>query len=162
MKSFLQLLIGLPLAALLSTTALAQDAVPGDVDVNEITMDVTDNARNFRHANRGRMRNMVYEYMLENGDITQEELDARAAIRETHRAELKALREAGDADALAARVAELRQERAAHREAMREYVNAHEDLSAALEERRREMGEGRRRGRDENRGPGNGGGGNGS
>ncbi|MBN1377745.1 MAG: hypothetical protein JXA04_00765 [Gammaproteobacteria bacterium] len=159
MKNIIGILIGVPLVALLSVPTFAQDL--DNVDVGEITMDVSDNARTIRNEHRNRIRNVVYQYMLENGDITQAELDARLALRETHREELRALREAGDKEGLAARIAELKQERAAHREQMREYINAHEDLATALQEQRREFQERRREGAgpgDGGQGPGNGGG----
>lgn len=151
MKKLVGILVGIPLVTLLSVPALAQD-----VDVGEITMDVADDARTIRQRNRGRIRNIVYEYMLENGDITQDELDARLALREAHREELRALRESGDEEALAARIAELKQERTAHREQMREYISVHEDLATGIEERRREFQQQRRRRADRDRSPGDG------
>ena len=145
MKKFLKLLVVLPFAASLSSIACAQDVDLSEVDLNEITMDIAEDARGFRHK-RGHhaFHSTVIDYMLANGDITQEELDAMKANREAVRDELRALKEAGDKDALQARIRELREEQKAKRDELREYVQNHEDLAEAIAERRKEIREKRR------------------
>lgn len=153
MKSLLSYLLVLPLATVCGVYASAQTEEMEEVEVNEVTIDIADDARSFRRAGRGALRSIVYNYMLENGDITQEELDALQAEREAIRAELDALRESGDEEALAARITELRENRAASREELREYVDANEDLAAAVEEQREQIQD-RRRDRNGRRGSG--------
>lgn len=116
--------------------------VTDTTDIEEITMDVVDDARSRRHQNnRGEIRSTILDYMLENGDITQEEIDALAAERAAVKVELAALREAGDEDALAARIAELREERKAAKEELRAYVDSNEELTAAIAEQREQIKE---------------------
>lgn len=141
-----KLLIGLPLFMVLSVPTLAQTDV--DVEVDDVTMDVAKHAR--EHRNNG-IKNIVAEYMLEQGDITQEELDALKARRAAVREELKALKESGDEEALAARIAELREERAATREEIKAYIASHEDLAAIIQERREEVRDRRDQRREERR-----------
>lgn len=110
-------------------------------DIDDITMDVE--VKEFKRGHKMKMGigSVVREYMLENGDITQEEIDAKKAEREAVRAELKALKEAGDTEALAAKKEELKAQREEHRAAMKEYVESNEELKAAIDEKKAELKE---------------------
>ena len=120
----------LPICALLSLPVYAQD-----VDLEDVTMDIKEQKSNKRAA-RSEVRDLITDYMLENGDITQEEIDAQAEARAAVRAEIKELREAGDQEALDARLAELREERTAQREEFQAYLDENDELRTAIEEQR--------------------------
>jgi len=110
-------------------------------DIDDITMDVEVKEYKRGHKMKAHLGSIINEYMLENGDITQLELDEQKAEREAIRAELKALKEAGDTDGLAARKEELRAQREEHRAAMKEYVENNEELKASIDERKQEFKE---------------------
>ena len=142
-KSIGILALGLSLSVALPVSA---EEVAG-----EATMDVID-SRDFKprmkHRAAAGARAIIHDYMLENGDITEEELEARKAEREATREELRALREAGDTDAFEARLAELREVRQERREATREYIEANSKLADALAEYRDEVRERRQERRE--------------
>lgn len=141
-----KLMLGLPLVMALVHPAFAQD----EIEVDDVTMEVVKEAR--EHRSQGvRMRSIVAEYMLAQGDITQEQLDALKAERQAVREELKALKESGDEEALAARIAELREAREANKAELKEYVANHEDLAELIAERREEVRERREQRRDRRR-----------
>ena len=146
--SAMALLISLPAVALADEDAVDLDAV----NLDEVTMSVEDakerGLKLGKHERMGR-KQLILEHMLENGDITQEEIDERIANRAAVKEELKALRESGDQEALTARITELREERAERRQALRDYVEANEDLADALKERREDVLERRRLRREE-------------
>lgn len=125
-----------------SVGALAQE----ELEVNDVTMNViSSNDIEFEPAGeRGQLRDIVTSYMLENGDITQEQLDAARARRRENYLELKSLRESGDTEALAALLAELREESRQQREELKAYIDSHEELSEALRDQRRAVREQRR------------------
>ena len=75
-----KLAVTLSVFSTLSLHAYAQDAVEVEVEVEDVTMNVMEQKRDQRQA-RGDMRSIVADYMLEQGDITVEELEARRAER---------------------------------------------------------------------------------
>ena len=146
MKMLLSYTMRLLLMLPISVGSLAQTEEMADVDLDEVTVNITEDARSFNRSGRGELRSVVQTYMLENGDITQRELDTLRAERQTVREELRALRESGDKEALAARISELREKRVKAREKLREYVENNEELSAAIEEQREQLQDKRRDG----------------
>ena len=85
------------LGSLVSAPVLADDPV------DEVTMEIaTDERKGLRLGIP--IREIIVQYMLENGDITQEQLDEMKANRQATLAELRELREAGDREALAVSV----------------------------------------------------------
>ncbi|MFT6551351.1 MAG: membrane peptidoglycan carboxypeptidase [Zhongshania marina] len=128
--------------AITSAGAFAQE----EIEVNDITMNVVSSSDiEFESSGeRGKLRDIVTNYMLENGDITQEQLDAARAQRRENYQELKLLRESGDQDALLDLLSELRDERMAIREELKAYIESHDDLAEALKEQREAVREQRR------------------
>ena len=90
---------------------------------------------------RGEMhvRKFVLDYMVEAGDIDQAEIDEIKAQNKVDRAELKALKAAGDDEGFEIRKAELKAQRGERRAEMKAYVEAHEDLKGQWEAKRSEM-----------------------
>jgi hypothetical protein len=95
---------------------------------------------------KARMGKIVHAYMLEQGDITQGEIDLLKAEREANHAELKTLKEAGDTEGLAAKKAELKAKSDERRAAMKEYINNNEALKTQLQEKKKK-GKGKRNGK---------------
>jgi hypothetical protein len=91
------------------------------------------------HKMKMRISTIVHNYMLEQGDITQGEIDILKAEHEANRAAIKTLKEAGDTEGLAAKKAELRTKREERRDAMKAYIDSHEELKTQLEEKRDEF-----------------------
>lgn len=86
---------------------------------------------------RSHMGKIVHAYMLEQGDITQGEIDILKAEREANHAEMKALKEAGDTEGLAAKKEELKAKYEERRATMKEYINNNEALKTKLEEKKK-------------------------
>lgn len=132
-----KLALALPLIALLNTPVFAQEEVIVEDAVEQVRERRGDQFR----AARAEIRTTITDYMLENGDITQEELDALQAEREAVREELRSLRESGDREALQARLEELRETRSERRDEFRAYLDENEDLRTALVEQREALRE---------------------
>ncbi|MCP5144430.1 MAG: hypothetical protein H6978_06370 [Gammaproteobacteria bacterium] len=123
--------------------ALAAALVAGSMNVTALEGTAGDMTMNLvdRHAARPHLppraieglRDIITDYQIANGDLTEEQLAEMEAQREALREELHALRESGDYEALEARLAELRADRIARQEALRDYVAAHEDLRLELQ-----------------------------
>ncbi len=128
----------LPLIAAFSLPAVAQEESTFEHSADEVTMDVLKQKRGRGHGVRA-IKKLVAEYMLENGDITVEELQIEKEEKRAIKAELKELKESGDQEALQARIEELRVERAARREEVKAYIAEHEDLAIAIEKRKEEI-----------------------
>ena len=128
----------MPLLCLQSLPGVADDAVLDDVG-----MDVVAAQEGMDRPDLQRPREIIRDYMLDNGDLTQEDIDARQEARQALREELKALREAGDEEALQAKRDELRALREERREQVRAYVEENDELRTALEEARAENREAR-------------------
>lgn len=125
-------LLTLPVLVAFSLPALGQNSAQDEVDLDDITMDVV--REDVRHANRIPMpaRDIIIDYMLENGDITPEQIEQRIAERKALSDELKELKESGDREAIIARFAELREQGQMRRDAVRAYIEENEDLREAL------------------------------
>ena len=120
--------------------SLVSAPVLADDPVDEVTMEIATDERKGKRLGIP-IREIIVQFMLENGDITQEELDELKANRQATLAEIRALREAGDREALAAKRAELLALAQSRREQLREYLANNSDLQeqiAALREEQRE------------------------
>lgn len=135
----------IPFIAAFSFNAIAQE----DVQVEDFTMDVAKHKKHGKHHAKDATRRLVTEYMLENGDITEAEIEAMKEERKAVREELRALREAGDKEALKARISELREARRAEREELKEYIAGNTELAEAIRERRQEIRERKKERREE-------------
>jgi len=105
------------------------------------------------HKIKSHIRSIIRTHMLENGYITQDEINLRKAERELTRIELKTLKETGNVEGLAAKKAELRAKRKVHKAAIKAYVNNNEELKAEIKEKtkalRQKMKERRQKASDE-------------
>ncbi|WP_096086965.1 hypothetical protein [Agaribacterium haliotis] len=134
----------LGLAGLISSAASSQDI---DKELEELSMEPREH-KHKRHRAHKEMRDLVANYMLENGDITQAELDQRAEQRKATREEIRALKESGDKEALQARLDELKAQRHERREQMKDYLAENEELAAAIKEQRETIKERRKEHRE--------------
>ena len=120
-------------------------------DLDNVTMEISKKEFKRGHKMRFPAHDIVQEYMLEKGDITQEEIDARKAEKQLHREELKALKEAGDTEGYKAKIAEFKEQHKGRKAALKEYIDANDDLKAAIEERKQQLKEERKRRQQEKR-----------
>lgn len=107
-------------------------------NLDRVTMELS--TKEVKRGNRLNMRSydIIFDYMLKNGDITQEELDKNKAKRKLHRAELKLLKSQGDFKAFKTRLSEIKKEHKAERKKIKEYLKKHDDLKQLLKEERKE------------------------
>lgn len=122
-----------------------------NTDLDDVTMDITT-----KEVKRGQrinfeVRETIQNFQLENGDITQEEIDNRKAERAANRAEMQALKESGDVDALMAKRDELKAQHSERRQAMKEYIDNNEELKTALQTQKEEIKAARREQKAERR-----------
>lgn len=99
----------------------------------------------FKHGfKRGHKRGFggqdtIRDFMLANGDLTQDQIDDQKEQRELMMTEYKALKEAGDKDALSAKRTEFKAKREERKTAMKKYIAEHSELQALLKAERSEM-----------------------
>lgn len=154
-SSFTAALLTLISFTSISATINAQEISElSSISIEDVTMNIVEDARAYNNENRGDMRHAIYDYMLANGDLTQEQIDTLISERELIKIELDTLRDTGDDEALAARITELREERENSKEELRTYVDTHEDLAETISNYREEITEqrndqDRRRNRDD-------------
>jgi len=91
------------------------------------------------HHGKMQQRQLVLDYMVEAGDITQAEIDERVAARKVLHEELKALHEAGDDAGFDEKKASMKALMRELRAETKAYVENHEDLKSLLEEQRKTM-----------------------
>ena len=118
-------LCGVYLAMLLAPTVMADDCERG--------------GQQRGHHGKMQQRQLVLDYMVEAGDITQAEIDERVAARKVLREELKALREAGDDAGFDEKKASMKASMRELRAETKAYIENHEDLKSLLEEQRKAM-----------------------
>jgi len=116
-------LCGVYLAMLLAPTVMADDCERG--------------GKQRGHHGKMQQRQLVLQYMVEAGDITQAEIDERVEARKVLREELKALREAGDDQGFEEKKAAMKASMREMRAETKAYVESHEDLKSLLEEQRK-------------------------
>ena len=95
------------------------------------------------------IRDIVQTYMLEQGDITQGEIDLMKAERKAIHESMKALKESGDTEALTAKKAELKEKWKARRAEVKAYIESHEDLQAKIDVKKEELKAKRKERREE-------------
>jgi len=107
-----------------------------DLNGSNIDTERSGHKHSKRHGTKmkSRMGKIVHAYMLEQGDITQGEIDILKTEREANHVEMKALKEAGDTDGLAAKKEELKAKHEERRATMKEYINNNEALKTQLKE----------------------------
>lgn len=129
----------------ISVTTYAQiieiPELSSNASIEDVTMNIVENAREHSDIIQGDKRHTIYDYMLANGDLTQEQINTLVAERESIKTELNALRDSGNNEALAARITELREERKNNQTKLRIYVDTHEDLAATISNYREEITE---------------------
>lgn len=81
----------------------------------------------------------IMEYMLANGDISQDEIDQKKAQRKLERDELNTLKESGDKEGYRAKKREFKERYKAKKSELSAYVDQHDDLKAQLKEMRKKM-----------------------
>lgn len=126
-------------------TATAADGL------DDVTMEITKKEFKRGHKMHFPAKQIIEEYMLEKGDITQEQIDAMKAKKKADREELKALKDAGDTAGFEAKLAELKTERQERKAQLKEYIDNNEDLKTAIREKKEQMKEERKRRRDKKR-----------
>ena len=77
-------------------------------------------------------KDIVIKHMLENGYITQDEIDLNKAAKQADREALKALKDSGDKDGFEAKRAELKAKSEAQKVKVKEYIENNEDLKTEL------------------------------
>lgn len=97
-----------------------------------------------KHDKMRRVQAVINAYKLERGDISQAEIDAQMLTHQNQRAELKALKEAGDKKALKAKRKTMKTEFKAQHQETRRYVEAHPELKDKLHALRAEQNKGQR------------------
>ena len=123
--------------------------VQANADLDDVTMDIATKEVKRGQKINFQVREIIQTFKLENGDITQEEIDANKVARQANREAMKALKESGDTDALAAKRAELKAQHQERRTAMKEYIASNEDLKTALQAQKEEIKVAQRERREE-------------
>ncbi|NIB38566.1 hypothetical protein HBA55_03160 [Pseudomaricurvus alkylphenolicus] len=136
-----KLIVASALAPLMITHAI--NLAAEEVNLDDVTMNVVSERVRDSRSIALPAREIILDYMLENGDLTQEELDAQIAERQALREELKALKESGDEEALTAKKDELKALRQQHREEIQGYLEENEELREQVEAVRAEHQEAR-------------------
>lgn len=132
-----KLLVLIPLLAAFSFSGVSY---AGDnVRLDDVSMKQMKHKKDMKKREAQAIKKIVAKYMLDNGDITVEELEGKKADRKAIREELKALRESGDKEALKARVQQVRQAQKAENDKVRDYIDAHPDLADAIKAHREKM-----------------------
>ncbi|WP_370980367.1 hypothetical protein [Agaribacterium sp. ZY112] len=85
------------------------------------------------------VQELVSSYMLEQGDITQTEIDQRKQEHELIRQEMRELKESGDTEAFKTRKKQLKEQHKAERERMKDYLNEHPDLKEQVKTMKKEL-----------------------
>ncbi|MFT6551356.1 MAG: hypothetical protein ACJA1I_001396 [Zhongshania marina] len=84
----------------------------------------------------GNAQNLVVAYMLENGDLTETDINvAKEELKDNYN-EIKELKQSGNEEAVAAQLAELREASLSTVEDIKTYIDSHEDLALAVQEQR--------------------------
>ena len=74
--------------------------------------------------------------MLENGDLTETDINvAKEELKDNYN-EIKELKQSGNEEAVAAQLAELREASLSTVEDIKTYIDSHEDLALAVQEQR--------------------------
>jgi len=107
-------------------------------DLEGVTMKLAQKETKRGHRVQMRAHQIIADYMLKNGDMTQDELEAMKDERRAHRNELKQLKKSGNKEAFKARLTEIKQAHEAKRELMKEYIDSHPELEKILRDKHKE------------------------
>ncbi|XPF95778.1 hypothetical protein ACM9HF_07105 [Colwellia sp. RE-S-Sl-9] len=130
------------IAAILAlTTGFTVNAFNTDSTATDVKKSAFKHGHKMKHHHKGKhhISEIVNNYMLAQGDITQGEIDLQKIERETTRTELKAMKEAGDSEGLKAKKAELKAKYEARKTAMKSYIDSHEELQTLIKEKKQEF-----------------------
>jgi predicted nuclease with TOPRIM domain len=130
------------IAAILAlTTGFTVSAFDTDSTATDVKKSAFKHGHKMKHHHKGKhhIGEIVRDYMLAQGDITQGEIDLQKLERETTRTELKALKKAGDTEGLAVKKTELKAKYDARKAAMQTYIDNHEELQTLIEEKKAEL-----------------------
>jgi len=139
--------LALGIGIVMATTAFADDSVdPEDATMNAIDRNVEEGRlAHFRqHSPMREAKKIIDDYIqaqIDAGELDPAVIEQGKAQRLALVEEIKALKAAGDQEALAAKVAELRALRHVQRDAMREYIASNDELRDQLAEHRDEVKE---------------------
>lgn len=125
--------------AFFSTSVHASEESDISVDVEKVAKEVM--KRKKSHIRGRAIKRMVAEYMLEQGDITKEELEIRKEERKIVKKELRELRKSGDKKALEERLDELRQVHDDRRIEFETYLAENPELAEKIKEHRKRIRE---------------------
>ncbi|BFM18379.1 hypothetical protein R50073_45620 [Maricurvus nonylphenolicus] len=125
------------------------EAIPDteqEPDTPQTEQDTSQKRGDFRPGRHGRQqaREMIERYMLEQGDITQSQLDQQREERKALREDIRALKQAVDEAALAKLREELKTKKQARREEIKAYLEKHPQLQEQLAEQREKIKQQRR------------------
>lgn len=130
------------IAAILAlTTGFTVSAFDTHNTATDVKKSAFKHGHKMKHHHKGKhhISEIVRDYMLQQGDITQGEIDLQKLERETTRSELRALKKAGDTEGLAIKKAELKAKYEARKTAMKSYIDNHEELKTLIEEKKKEF-----------------------
>ena len=139
MKSILN---GLSLGALL----LVCCCVVAETDEDRIDNGViSEEKRHFgklcKHHPRFEIRKIIDDFMIDQGDLSAAEVEARQLERQAQRDEIMELKKYGETEVLHAKLAEIKQTHVQRREMIRQYIEEHEDLQTLLTEHKQKIHE---------------------
>ncbi len=93
---------------------------------------------------RYQARQMIENYMLNQGDLSQADIDQRQQEREATREKFKALKQAGDKEGLSALRSEMKAKKQLRREEIKQYLEQHPELQQQLQQQRQQVKQKRR------------------
>ncbi|WP_075187760.1 hypothetical protein [Teredinibacter haidensis] len=118
----------------ISTNLLAQD----ELMLDDVTMDVVDDIEFPDHRFFPPGRNIIIDYMLENGDITAEDLQGLKGEFKADMERLRVAYESKDFEAIKAIHEEMAAMRRERKQAFKAYIEENEELQTLLENMREE------------------------
>ena len=93
---------------------------------------------------RHQARQLIENYMLNQGDLSQADIDQRQQEREATREKFKALKQAGDKEGLSALRSEMKAKKQLRREEIKQYLEQHPELQQQLQQQRQQVKQKRR------------------
>lgn len=93
---------------------------------------------------RHQARQLIEDYMLSQGDLSQADIDQRQKERQSTREKFKALKQAGDKEGLSALRSEIKTKKQQRREEIKQYLEQHPELQQQLSQHRQQVKQKRR------------------
>ncbi len=93
---------------------------------------------------RHQARQLIENYMLSQGDLSQADIDQRQQERKTMREKFKVLKQADDKEGLSALRSEMKAKKQQRREEIKQYLEQHPELQQQLEQHRQQVKQKRR------------------